>query len=257
MSNLAEADRLFFERAGLERGRIERIVTDSLKGADDGELYLEYAQSEALGFDDGRLKSASFDTTQGFGLRAIAGETAGYAHASELSEPAIRRAAATVKAVAAGQGGTLALPPGGTNRSLYTGENPLGAVEFAAKVKLLADIDAYARGKDPRVRQVMASLSGSWQAVQILRPDGHRVGDIRPLVRLNVSVMVGEGDRQESGSHGTGGRDDRAARTGLARHPAARGDRPWPRGRLQPQADLGLRRADGPAGRLARRHGGR
>ena len=211
MSSLAATDDLFFTRAGLDRGRVEAIAGEALAGADDGELFLEYSQSEALSFDDGRLKSASFDTTQGFGLRAIAGETAGYAHASELSEPAIRRAAATVKAVAAGQGGTLALPPGGTNRSLYTGENPLGAVEFAAKVKLLADIDAYARGKDPRVRQVMASLSGSWQAVQILRPDGHRVGDIRPLVRLNVSVMVGEGDRQESGSHGTGGRVSYAA----------------------------------------------
>ena len=81
MSNLAESDRLFFERAGLERERIERIVTDSLKGADDGELYLEYAQSEALSYDDGRLKSAAFDTTQCFGLRSVSGETQGYAHA--------------------------------------------------------------------------------------------------------------------------------------------------------------------------------
>src|SRR5215510_1058061 len=86
MSNLIEADRLFFERAGLDRSRIERTVADSLKGADDGELYLEYAQSEALSYDDGKLKSASFDTTQGFGLRAVKGEAAGYAHASDLSE---------------------------------------------------------------------------------------------------------------------------------------------------------------------------
>src|SRR5258706_13376550 len=123
----------------------------------------------------------------------------------------MRGAAETVRAVAAGQGGTLALPPVGTNRSLYTDENPLGSVDFAAKAKLLADIDAYARAKDPRVRQVMASISGTWQAVQILRPDGLRVADIRPLVRLNVAVMVGEGDRQESGSHGTGGRVSYAA----------------------------------------------
>src|SRR5204863_1352734 len=127
-------------------------------------------------------------------------------HASELSEAAIKRAAGAVRAVAAGHQGTLADPPSGTNRLLYTDLNPLGVVDLAAKTKLLAEIDAYARGKDPRVRQVMASLSGVWQAVQIIRPDGRRAADIRPLVRLNVSIVVGEGDRMETGSHGAGGR---------------------------------------------------
>ena len=206
MTNLALTDDLFFARAGLDRSRVEARVSEALKGADDGELFLEYSQSEALSYDDGRLKSASFDTSQGFGLRSIAGEAAGYAHASELSEEAIARAAETVKAVHAGRGGTMAMPPTGTNRRLYSDANPLAQVDFETKVKLLADIDAYARSKDPRVRQVMASLSGVWQAVQILRADGARVADVRPLVRLNVSVVVGEGDRMESGSHGTGGR---------------------------------------------------
>jgi TldD protein len=205
-SNLALTDDLFFNRAGLDRSRIEHLARESLAGADDGELFLEHSQSEALSFDDGQLKSASFDTSQGFGLRAVSGETAGYAHASELSEAAIRRAGETVKAVRSGQGGTMAEPPQGTNRSLYTGDNPLAQVEFGVKVKLLADIDAYARGSDPRVRQVMASVAGTWQAVQILRADGARVADVRPLVRLNVTVVVGEGDRMESGSFGQGGR---------------------------------------------------
>src|SRR5919108_1943686 len=143
MSDLSKTDDLFFIRAGLDRSRVEGIVGDALKGADDGELFLEYNQSEALSWDDGRLKNASFDTTQGFGLRSIAGEAAGYAHASELSEDAIRRAATTVKAVHAGQGGTLALPPRGTNRSLYTDDNPLALVPFERKVGLLAEVDAY------------------------------------------------------------------------------------------------------------------
>jgi len=169
-------------------------------------LFLEYCQSEAVSFDDGRIRSASFDTAQGFGLRAIAGEAVGYAHASDLSEDAIARAADTVRAVHAGHGGTMAGPPTGTNRSLYTDENPLGGFAFADKVRLLSDIDAYARAKDSRVRQVTASLAGEWQAVQIIRSGGDRVGDIRPLVRLNVSVVVAEGDRMESGSHGAGGR---------------------------------------------------
>ena len=206
MSNLIEADRLFFERAGLDRSRIERTVADSLNGADDGELYLEYAQSEALSYDDGKLKSASFDTTQGFGLRAVSGESQGYAHASELSEAAIRRAAETVKAVHAGHGGKMDVGPVGTNKQLYKPDNPIALVPFENKVKVLQEIDAYARGKDPRVKQVMASVSASWQAIEILRGDGARTADIRPLVRLNVTVMVEANGKMETGSHGSGGR---------------------------------------------------
>ncbi|MFQ5955424.1 MAG: metalloprotease TldD [Kiloniellales bacterium] len=211
MSNLAATDDLFFNRAGLDPIRVEAIVGDALAGCDDGELYLEYRQSEALAFDDGRVKSASFDSSHGFGLRAVVGEAAGYAHATELSEAAIRRAAGTVRAVRAGHSGTMAEPPVGTNLKLYDDDNPLGEVAFEAKVKLLADIDAYARAKDPRVRQVMASLMGEWRAVRILRADGRSVADIRPLVRLNVSVVVEQAGRMESGSHGAGGRTGFAA----------------------------------------------
>jgi TldD protein len=206
MTDLAQTDALFFGRTGMEQNRVEAIVAEALRGMDDGELYLEYSQSESLALDDGRIKSASFDTTQGFGLRAVAGEAAGYAHASELSEAAIRRAAATVRAVASGYAGTMALPPPGTNRSLYTDANPLGLVDLSAKTRLLAEIDAYARSRDPRVKQVMASLAGVWQGVQIIRADGSRVADIRPLVRLGVAIVVGEGDRMETGSSGAGGR---------------------------------------------------
>ena len=206
MTHLAATDELFYARAGLDRTRLETMVNDALHGADDGELFLEYRQSEALAFDDGRLKAASFDTMQGFGLRAISGDAAGYAHASELSEAAIARAAETVKAVQAGHSGVMADGPSRTNRILYGDDNPIGAVPFEAKVKLLAGIDAYARAKDPRVKQVSASLAGEWQAVQILRAGGGRAADIRPLVRLNVSVVVGEGERMETGSHGGGGR---------------------------------------------------
>src|SRR3974390_2756188 len=206
MTDLAVTDELFFERTGVEAGRVEAIVAAALAGMDDGELYLEYSQSESLALDDGRIKSGSFDTTQGFGLRAVAGEAAGYAHASELSEAAIRRAAATVRAVASGYSGTLAAPAPGTNRSLYTDQNPLGLVDLGAKTRLLTEVDAYARSRDPRVKQVMASLSGVWQAVQIIRPDGRRVADIRPLVRFNVAIVVGEDDHMETGSSGAGGR---------------------------------------------------
>jgi TldD protein len=208
MSDLATTDDLFFVRAGMDRAQVETLVSDAVAGADDGELFLEYRQSESLMLDDGKLKSASFDTAQGFGLRAVAGETTGYAHASELSEAAIERAGETVKTVAQGHGGTLAEPPQGTNRSLYSDANPLPALGFEEKVKLLGEMDAYARAKDARVRQVSASLAGSWQAVQIVRAGGERVADIRPLVRLNVSVVCEQDGRMESGSHGLGGRVD-------------------------------------------------
>ena len=206
MNDLLATNDLFFGAAGLDRAAVERQLRAALAGCDDGELFLEYRQSEGLVFDDGRLKSAAFDTTRGFGLRAVAGDVVGYAHASELSDDAVARAAETVRAVRAGHGGDLALAPARTNRDLYIGDNPLALVDFARKVELLAAVDAYARGRDERVRQVSVSLTGEWQAVQILRPDGERIGDLRPLVRLNVSVVVGRDGRMESGSSGTGGR---------------------------------------------------
>jgi TldD protein len=195
------------DRTGLDRGKVRQLIGRGLEGADDGELFLEYRQTEALTFDNGRLKQATYDTSQGFGLRAVKGEAVGYAHASDLSEAALGRAAEAVRAVNGGHSGTYAEPPGRTNRKLYSDENPLGAPAFESKVKLLESIDAYAREKDPRVRQVTASMGASWQVVEILRADGETYRDIRPMVRLNVSVVAGEGERQESGSYGFGGRE--------------------------------------------------
>ncbi|MEP2829983.1 metalloprotease TldD [Parvibaculum sp.] len=199
-------DDLFFARTGLDRDRVTGLVGDTLNGADDGELFMEFRQSEALGFDDGRLKTASFDTNQGFGLRCVAGESTGYAHASDLSEAALKRASEAVTAVKTGHSGVSAEGPARTNTHLYTDENPLGAQSFEEKVKLLAEIDAYARAKDARVQQVSASLAGEWQAVEIIRADGSSLRDVRPLVRLNVAIVAGDGDRQETGSFGVGGR---------------------------------------------------
>src|SRR2546423_6128716 len=119
------AGNLFFGEAGMDRSRVQRLVDESLSGADDGELFLEYRQSETFAFDDGRLKAATFDTTHGFGLRAVAGEATGYAHATELSEDAIRRAVDTVRAVTTGHAGTAALSPARTNRKLYADIDPL------------------------------------------------------------------------------------------------------------------------------------
>jgi TldD protein len=199
-------DHSLLARSGLDVSTARRIVSEALEQADDGELFLEYRQSESLLFDNGRLKQAGTDSSQGFGLRSVKGEAIGYAHSSDVSEAALKRAAETVRAVAGGYSGTLADGPARTNVRLYGDENPLAAPAFADKVKLLEAIDAYARAKDPKVRQVTASVAASWQVVEILRADGALYRDIRPLVRLNVSVVAGSGERQESGSHGFGGR---------------------------------------------------
>jgi TldD protein len=197
----------FFSKTDLDESRTRALIDDALGHADDGELFLEYAQSESFVWDDGRLKNASYDMTQGFGLRSVLGETIAFAHASELSEAALKRAAQSVEAVKRGHGGTLAAPPARTNRHLYSADDPLSAVPFEVKTKLLETIDRYARDKDPRVDQVSVSLSGEWVTVEIVRPGGETVHDVRPLVRLNVSVTAVDGDRRETGSTGAGGRE--------------------------------------------------
>jgi TldD protein len=197
-----------FDRTGLDRDDARRHLARGLEGADDGELFLEYRQSEMLLFDNGRLKQATYDTAQGFGLRAVKDEAVGYAHASDLSEAAIARAAEAVRAVKGGYSGSYAEAPVRTNVRLYGDDNPLGAPSFEAKVRLLEKIDAHARAKDPRVRQVSVSFAGSWQVIEIMRADGESYRDVRPLVRVNVSVVAGDGTRQESGSYGYGGREN-------------------------------------------------
>src|ERR1700685_1419719 len=193
------------DRAGLDRPRLAKIISRGLDGADDGELYLEYCQSEALGLKNARLKKATYDTTQGFGLRAVKDEAVGYAHASDVSEPAIERAADAVSAVKGGYSGHYAGPPPRSNVKLYGEDSPLGSPSFETKARLLETIDAYARAKDPRVRQVTASIGATFQAVEIVRADGQTYRDVRPMVRINVSVVVGDGDKQETGSAGYGG----------------------------------------------------
>ncbi|MES2752035.1 MAG: metalloprotease TldD [Pseudomonadota bacterium] len=206
-SDAVSATASLLDRAGLDRDAVRAQIVRGLSGADDGELFLEYRQSEGLGFDNGRLKQATYDTAQGFGLRAVKNDAVGYAHSSDVSLPALIRAADAVSAVRGGYAGTFAAAPGHTNVRLYGDENPLDGQGFESKVKLLAEIDAYVRDKDPRVRQVSVSLGATWQVVEIVRPDGESYRDIRPLVRVNISVVAGNGDRQETGSHGYGGRE--------------------------------------------------
>jgi len=199
-------ENLFFDTSGLDQDHAQRLTEEALTGADDGELFMEHTLSESFSFDNNRLRAANFDTSRGFGLRAVKDETAGYAHSTDLSETAIKRATSALSPVISGHSGKISDAPAKTETSLYTDANPLEGEGFSDKVKILENINAYARAKDNRVRQVSIGLSGEWQAVAIIRPDGQPVFDVRPLVRLDVSVVAGEGDRQESGHCGRGGR---------------------------------------------------
>ncbi len=208
MSQHEKLDKLFFAHNQWGKDEVKSITSKALAGMDDGELFLEYGQAENFTYDDGVLKSASFNTSHGFGLRGVVGEVSGFAHSSNLSTDALTRAADTVQAVKSGYSGgvNLDVAPVATSHALYDDLNPLGLVPFEDKVKLLQAIDAYVRANDPRVKQVTASLAGEWQAVDILRADGREIGDIRPLVRLNISVVLEKDGRMERGSHGAGGR---------------------------------------------------
>ncbi|MEP3299072.1 MAG: DNA gyrase modulator, partial [Pseudoruegeria sp.] len=183
-----------------------RILCDATKGADDGELFLERRRSEVLSFDNGRLKTASYDASEGFGLRAVRGETTGFAHSTEMTESSLKRAAETAKLAVGDGGGTMAPAPKSTNRRLYSDESPITQKTFAGKVDTLREIDEFTRNLDPRVVQVSATIAASMQEIEILRPDGSLVRDARPMSRVNVSVIVEENGRRESGIQGGGGR---------------------------------------------------
>ncbi len=182
------------------------ILRNVTGGADDGELFLERSHAEVLSFDDGRLKTASYDAAEGFGLRAVRGEATGYAHSTEISESALKRAAETARLAVGSGGGIMAPPPTATNRRLYGDIDPLEGSEFSLRVETLREIDAWLRERDAGVVQVSASIAASLQDVWILRPEGELLHDIRPMSRLNISVIVERDGRRETGSAGGGGR---------------------------------------------------
>jgi len=190
----------------LDEARALDLLRKATHGADDGELFLERKRSEAIVLDDGRVKTASYDASEGFGLRAVRGEVAGYAHSTEISEHALKRALDTTRLAVGDGGGTLADAPKGTNQKLYTDADPMADATFAGKIDLLREIDAYTRALDPRIVQVSATIAAGLQEVEILRPEGLRLSDIRPMARLNISVIIEHKGRREQGGMGGGGR---------------------------------------------------
>ncbi|MEO6225578.1 MAG: metalloprotease TldD [Sphingomicrobium sp.] len=199
------ADPRRFLYRSLDPAGAKRLAVKHLGAHDDGELYLQYSAREAFGFDDGRLKTADYHSSTGFGLRGVSGETTAFAHANEISESSIDRAAATLKLLDPVRG-VVAPSPRRTNQAMYGADDPLALVPFADKVALCQRIDAAARARDPRVAQVGVSLGASWSVIDIIRGDGFVASDVRPLVRLGVQIVAERNGRREVGYHGIGGR---------------------------------------------------
>jgi TldD protein len=202
---MSAADPRRFLYRNLDPDAARRVASKHLAACDDGELYLQYSASEAFGFDDGRLKTADYHTSSGFGLRGVTGETTAFAHANEISEAAIARAASTLQLLDPAKG-VVAPPPPRTNQAMYGADDPLSLVPFADKVALCERIDAAARARDPRVVQVSVSLAASWSVIDIVRAGDFTASDIRPLVRLNIQIVAEQNGRRETGYHGLGGR---------------------------------------------------
>lgn len=208
MTSSPNNNQLFFEQTGMNEPDIQQLVNKTLHGIEDGELFLECTYSESLQYDDQLLKNANYNISKGFGLRGVLGEQIAYAYSSELSQDAITRASNTVTSLKKGYTGDVKVDASlqRTNQQLYPQDNPLTFVDFSSKIELLTQIDQYLRQASPLISQASASLSGSWQAVRIIRPDGVHADDIRPLVRLNISAIVSQNGRTESSSYGLGGR---------------------------------------------------
>ena len=194
--------------AGLATGTLDAAFGTLLgPGIDFGDLYFQHARRESWTMEDGIVKDGAHAIEQGVGVRAISGEKTGFAYSDEIDTPALIEAAKSARAIARDGSSTSprALVPG-SGRSLYAAEDPIDGLGNEAKVEALREIDRFLRAADPRVKQVMVSLAGGVDTVLVARSDGVLAADVRPLVRLNVQVIVEQNGRRESGYAGGGGR---------------------------------------------------
>jgi TldD protein len=194
----------------LEPGSLQGVFSQLMqRDIDYADLYFQYSRSEGWSLEEGIVKSGSFGIEQGVGVRAIAGEKTAFAYSDDISLPALLSAAETTRAIARqGNGSRQAVTRVGAGRSLYVPADPLGSLGEAEKVRLLERLERLCRARDPRVTQVIASLSGVYEVVLVARSDGLLGADVRPLVRCSVQVIAEEGGRREQGFAGGGGRTD-------------------------------------------------
>jgi TldD protein len=207
------AEQTLLKPHGLAPHQLERVFGQLFGNhVDYADLYFQYARSEAWSLEEGIVKSGSFNIEQGVGVRAISGEKTAFAYSDDISLAALQAAANTTRAIAAA--GAQHAAPQLRRRTqpaaLYAGNDPIASLDDAAKVKLLERLEAMARAADPRVREVMAHIAGTWEVVLVARSDGQMAADVRPLVRVSITVIMEQHGRREQGSSGGGGRFDYA-----------------------------------------------
>jgi TldD protein len=207
---LTVADRYLLTPNDLGGPELEKVFRKLMRhDIDYADLYFQYSRVEGWGLEEGIVKSGSFDIEEGVGVRAVSGEKTAFAYSDTISLPALLDAARTTRAIAtAGEKRRVALRPRKTRPRLYLPDDPLASLDDRAKVMLLERVERFAREADQRVTQVMAHLAGSWEVVLVARSDGVLAADVRPLVRVSVSVLMEDGDKRERGSSGGGGRCD-------------------------------------------------
>lgn len=210
IERLATARALLLEPFGLDETHLARALAEiRAHQVDEADLYFQYTRSEGWSLEEGIVKTGSFSIDQGVGVRAVSGEKTAFAYSDDISEASLLDAARTVRSIGAANGGgrvKVAEPRIAGSRSLYGGMDPIASLDSTAKVQLLGRVEQMARAKDPRVAQVMAGLASEYDVVLVARADGTMAADVRPLVRLSVTVIAEQSGRREMGSGGGGGR---------------------------------------------------
>jgi len=213
LQRLATARSLLLLPYGLDEARLQRALAAVFEHRTDyADLYFQYTRSESYSLEEGIVKSGSFGIDQGVGVRAVAGDKTAFSYSDDISEEALLQAARTVRSIArSGAGGRVKVASDlrpRPHQPLYGTDDPVASLSAAEKIQLLERLERLARARDPRVSQVMASLSAEYDVVLVARSDGLIAADVRPLVRVSLTVIAEEGGRREQGFSGGGGRDD-------------------------------------------------
>ena len=210
IERLATARQLLLEPFGLDESHLaQALAAIRAHTVDDADLYFQYTRTEGWSLEEGIVKTGSFSIDQGVGVRAVSGEKTAFAYSDDISLPSLMDAAQTVRAIgAAGKSAKVRIPKAriAPSRSLYPALDPIATLGSTDKVALLGKVEALARAQDPRIVQVMAGLASEYDVVLVARADGTLAADVRPLVRLSVTVIAEQGGRREVGSSGGGGR---------------------------------------------------